>query len=689
MKPFASSVECESRRGAMLPSPGEIMLVAALSYAKRGWSVFPARPRGKEPTTAHGVLDATRDETTIQGWWHAQPAAGVAIATGRASRLVVIDIDGATGEKSLERLQEEIGPLPVTAEVRTARGRHLYFALPERKAVRCSVGRLGTGLDVRGDGGYVVAPPSLHPTGSAYEWLRECPPAPLPIPLARLLDEHRSAPSNLPAGEKFREGTRNATLASLAGTMRRRGMGEDAIRAALLAENAAKCDPPLAGSEVERIAASISRYAPATPDRKAKPKDSGSAQWPEALAPEAFHGLAGEIVHAIEPHSEADPAALLLQFLAAFGSAVGSSSFFRVEGDLHRPNLFVCLVGVTSGGRKGTSLGRVRETLTQVDPEWAAKRIATGLSSGEGLIWSVRDAIEKSHPVRQKGHVVGYETVTEDPGIEDKRLLVVETEFAAPLHVMSREGNTLSAILRDAWDRGDLSSLTKNSPARATGAHVSIIGHITKDELLRCLSATEMANGFANRFLWVCVRRSKLLPEGGNFDLGEHPDLVRRLDHALKFGRTGGEMRRDDEAQEIWRTVYPELSEERPGLLGSIISRAPAQVLRLSVLYALLDESLFIRPAHLLAALAVWAYCEASAHFIFGDSLGYPEADRILSELRQNPEGLTRTEISGLFGRHRSEAEIDAALRAISERGLASRQSVQTPGRPVEIWKAT
>src|SRR5262249_15576408 len=140
-----------------------------------------------------------------------------------------------------------------------------------------------------------------------------------------------------------------------------------------------------------------------------------------------------------------------------------------------------------------------------------------GLSSGEGLIWAVRDRIEKTEPLKDKGRVVGYQQVQVDPGVADKRLLCYEPEFASVLKVAGRAGNTLSNLVRQAWETGDLRSLVKNSPAQATGAHVSIIGHVTAEELRRELSATEQANGFGNRFLWLLVQRSKALPEGGLF----------------------------------------------------------------------------------------------------------------------------------------------------------------------------
>lgn len=420
---------------------------------------------------------------------------------------------------------------------------------------------------------------------------------------------------------------------------------------------------------------------------------SAGPQWPEPLAKEAFHGLAGEVVHAIEPHTESDSAGLLVQFLVALGSAAGRNTHFRVEADAHYPNLFAVLVGESSVSRKGTSWGHTRRIYQSADPEWASGRILTGLSSGEGLIWGVRDPIEKTRPVRQRGAgIVSYETFIEDQGVADKRAMVMESEFSSPLKVMAREGNTLSCVIRDAWDTGELRLLTKNSPAHSTGAHLSILGHVTRNELGRYLTQTEMGNGFANRFLWVCVRRSKCLPDGGDFRIENHPHLTKRLQDALAFARQPRELHRSDDAVSVWHKVYPLLSDGRPGLVGSVVSRAPAQVVRLSLIYAMLDSSPVIRAEHLLAALAVWDYAEASAYFIFGDSLGYPEADRILAALRASPEGLTRTEIRDLFGRNRSEAEIQAALNILCENGLAARrQGAGGPsgGRPSEHWRAT
>jgi hypothetical protein len=243
--------------------------------------------------------------------------------------------------------------------------------------------------------------------------------------------------------------------------------------------------------------------------------------------------------------------------------------------------------------------------------------------------------------------------------------------------------------VRQAWDTGRLRVLTKNSPARATGAHISIIGHVTKDELLKYLTDSEAGNGFANRFLWFAVRRSKFLPDGGELHTVNFAPIVARLKDAIQFGRNAGEIRRDPEAGELWHEVYPQLSRDRVGLFGAVTSRAEAHTLRLSCLYALLDRSTMVRVPHLAAALEVWRYCEDSCRFIFGDSLGDVTADAIRAALRRNPNGMTRTEISSLFDRHKAADQVTRALELLGGQKMAEFRSQQTKGRPSERWFAT
>jgi len=243
--------------------------------------------------------------------------------------------------------------------------------------------------------------------------------------------------------------------------------------------------------------------------------------------------------------------------------------------------------------------------------------------------------------------------------------------------------------MRSAWDTGSLNTLTKNSPAKATGAHISIIGHITRPELLRYLDDTEAGNGFGNRFLWACAKRSKCLPEGGRIHEVDLTPLTDWLEAAIQFASQAEGVEFDEETRRLWHKVYPDLSEGKPGLLGAMIARAEAQVIRLSCIYALLDFSVVMLEEHLRAALAVWRYCEDSCHYIFDKALGDPIADGLLRALRSRPTGMNRTDINKMFKGHRSSTQISRALGLLAELDLAKPQVQATDGRSVEVWFAT
>lgn len=271
----------------------------ATSYAERfGWSVFPlttidgdacscgkkiwtkqercdslgqycASP-GKHPIgslTPQGVLNATTDPQMIREWWAVYPDANIGIATGDASGVIVVDIDpDHGGETSLRNLESRFGLIPETWTVETGGGGlHLYFQMPPVN-VRNSAGAVGPGIDVRGNGGYVVAPPSAHASGTPYRWMVGHTPQAIAVaPLPSWVIE-RTEPAGMRTvatlPRKIAEGQRNVVLTSAAGTMRRKGFCEAAIVAALLIENKDRCSPPLDRREVERIAKSIERYAP-------------------------------------------------------------------------------------------------------------------------------------------------------------------------------------------------------------------------------------------------------------------------------------------------------------------------------------------------------------------------------------------------------------------------------------------
>jgi hypothetical protein len=278
------------------------------------------------------------------------------------------------------------------------------------------------------------------------------------------------------------------------------------------------------------------------------------------------------------------------------------------------------------------------------------------------------------------------EPVVIDPGVADKRLMIVEGEFAGPLRTMTRDGNTLSVLVRQAWDGVKLATLTKNSPLTSSHPHISIIGHSTNIELRKQLSETDAHNGFANRFMWLLVRRSKELPFGGDWHSIDVASLTRHLAAAIEYGRASREIRWGESARRPWTAVYGELSEGKPGLFGAVTSRAEAQTVRLAALYATLDLSQTIERPHLEAALALWSYAEVSALHIFGDATSDAVADRIIAALEEAPGGLIRTDMFNLFKRHVSRDRIDQALALLERLGRVRRERVKTSGRPAERW---
>jgi hypothetical protein len=414
--------------------------------------------------------------------------------------------------------------------------------------------------------------------------------------------------------------------------------------------------------------------------------------WPE-IDSEAFHGLAGNIVDTIAPLTEADPVAVLAQFLAAFGSAFGRGAFCRVGEARHHPNLYQIIAGETAKGRKGTSYDPVEALFRLADKNWTDHCVRSGLSSGEGIIHAVHDGIWESVKYSPgRGQKPIFVRVLKEKPVTDKRFLVIEQEFASALTVMKRQGNTLASVLRLGWDGRKLQTIVKHSAESATGAHVSVIGHITIEELRFLLDRVAIANGLANRFLILLAKRANVLPFPKPLDpiiAQGFADRIKALLETMDWRRA--EVTFSAEARDLWIAEYPTLSAGQPGLFGFAVNRAEAQTLRLAMIYALLDMTYLIAPAHFRAALAFWRYCEASAKYILGDYLGEPLADDILRALRQaGPDGMTRSEIYDMLGRNKSSEVIGAALLLLLRNGKARRSSKKSQGRgrPTEVWSA-
>lgn len=410
---------------------------------------------------------------------------------------------------------------------------------------------------------------------------------------------------------------------------------------------------------------------------------------PPPLADEAFHGPIGAFARAVEPYTEADPAAVLAQTLVMFGSAVGRGVWTTIGSGRHGSNEFVLIVGSTAEGRKGESLSVARRLMSRVDDVWYKERVASGLSSGEGLIHAVRDATYKREKVASDGKEE-YQQVQTDPGQSDKRLLVIESEFGSTLRQFDRTGNTLSHAIREAWDGNQLRVLTKTSGESATNPHVSIIGHITPLELRKSLSDVEAGNGLANRFLIVHAGRSKLLPDPPPVPDMIYSNTIADLTYAVGSARFAGEIPRSESARSLWSTgMYQGLSMSRAGVAGPLTARAPAHVLRLALIYALADGDKEVKPVHIRAAHALWAYSEASIGSVFGLGTGNSLADDIERLVRGNPAGVTRTDISNYFNRNKSKLDLDDAIATLIRLGRIATMKAPTNGRSATRYVTT
>jgi hypothetical protein len=265
---------------------------------------------------------------------------------------------------------------------------------------------------------------------------------------------------------------------------------------------------------------------------------------------------------------------------------------------------------------------------------------------------------------------------------------VLSEEFAGILRTFKRGDGPLSPLLRGAWDSGHLPTLDMRQQLRATDTHVSLIAHISRDELTHSLHRTEAHNGFANRCLWTWVERANCLPNATSPPAQELAAAVADLRRAVEWATERPEIlfRRDAAANKLWAECYSDLSYHRPGLRGAATSRGEAQVLRLSALFAALDRSEIIQVPHLEAAFEVWTYCYESAGRLFGVSTGNPIADRMREAIEAAQDGFSRKQISNLFHGHVDSARIDEALYQLTSLGAITGHIRETAGRSTTYY---
>jgi hypothetical protein len=394
-----------------------------------------------------------------------------------------------------------------------------------------------------------------------------------------------------------------------------------------------------------------------------------------SLPAAALHGLAGRFVTATAPGTEASPAALLITFLVCFAAMVGRAPYVMVGPAVHHARLFGLIVGDTSRARKGTSKAVVDQILKQMplSGPFLDHHVIRGVQSGEALIDNIAVAIDN-----RNGVSVGE--------------LVVDEEYAGrTLIAAKRQNSILSGVLREAWDGDDLEAKSRANPVVAVAPHLNVLGHATMQELRHNLASTDIANGYANRFLHVFADRGQVLPEPTALPTDVARRFALQMDAAVTFARSTGEVTRSAAFREAWAELYYtlELAPSVDSVYDMMIARGAPQVLRLALVYALLDGSAMLKVEHLKAADALWSYCEQTVAYVFGHSFGQPRLDRVWSKLQEAGErGISRKELHLLLTNNATEQDINEILAHFTGTGLAVVQRFPTGGRPREALVA-
>ena len=415
------------------------------------------------------------------------------------------------------------------------------------------------------------------------------------------------------------------------------------------------------------------------PATKRAPEAAGAIvsteSWPKPIGLPAFIGPIGEYVLRVQGETEADASAILLQALAFFGSRLGRNPRLQWGADAHHGNLFVLVVGDSGDGAKGTGFGIARVLFAKTPDrisDYLASKPLDGVASGQGLLHQMRDP------------------AGDDPGADDKRVLCYQAEFGTFLKLASGRENTLSPVVRSLWESGSACSPSKLSPVTVTDAHFTLIGQVTKTELLQLASSVDIQSGLLGRFLLASSRRPRTIVLPKAIRPSDYEDLREQLRGALRTFAEPTSMALSDCGIEAYSTAHPELVVRRHGHADSLLSRARPHVLRLALVYACSESSKAITARHIHAATAVWRYVVDSTYHAFGRTTGCALADKLCEHLRDNPKGATRKELIDLLARNTTAAKIGQALERLEAQELAARAPCAegARGRPEERWIA-
>ncbi len=387
--------------------------------------------------------------------------------------------------------------------------------------------------------------------------------------------------------------------------------------------------------------------------------------------PAMYAGILGEIAVRAAPSTEADPVGIYASLLAGTSVLVGSDPHVQVGNTRHPLLVWLLLMGRTGSGRKGEATGTAEIFLRTARDMDMAELTVSGLSSGEGLIERIADG----------------ET-------DDKRLLVIETEFTSVMARSRREGSTLGAVQRQAWEGRALAVLNRKKdkkPLRACSSHIGIIGHITPREFRMSIAEADLAGGTYNRYLPLFVERTRLLPIPEGVLDDDRVGLGARLADAIGNAEAVRRIQLGREAAELWTgELYPEMTgaDDEDHAEAEFTRRAAPYCLRIGGLLAALDGRQLIGKDDLTAAAALVRYSIASARYVLDGQARDPRLERIRRAVdAAGDAGLNRSAISALFSRSLTKEVLGELLAQLTADGEYEEARMATKGRPAETFR--
>jgi putative DNA primase/helicase len=424
----------------------------------------------------------------------------------------------------------------------------------------------------------------------------------------------------------------------------------------------------------------------------APPEDESDApSGPPRMPDIGYPPLIRDIVEVACAASEAHPVAVGANVLGYFSATVGRALFQSIGDAVIHCRPFPLIVGKSGKARKGTAEATVRRVFRRAEAIISKQRGVEeclrchtgGLSTGEGIAWAIRDAVEPDE--RGRGG---------DPGVADKRMLAIESEFDNILSQLKRDNNTLSATIRNVFDGRDLQPLTKTNLTRATQPHVCILGHITEHELREKATANDLANGLLNRFLMLYVLRPKHValpqptPEAKIEELAQRvADAVMAVTEGNLHAENRYEITFSDTARDLWVEQYDTITRDREGKAGSLLARSEMYARMLAMIFAAMDGRLIIEAVDLHAAIAWVEYWNASVTQVFklkDEAKGLaPFTAEVLDTVAQNP-GITLTSMRKHWPNSRRK-QVDEALKVLLNLAppLIEQRKERTNGRSV------